>query len=71
MNAGTNREAIHRLVDELPEDQLPRARLALERMKFSPEERAARDERDAEIINAHADELRREMDDILGYQADW
>lgn len=71
MNPEPNREAIHKLVDELPDDQLPRVRHVLERMKLSPEERAARDERDAQIINAHAEDLRREMDDILSYQAEW
>lgn len=28
-------------------------------------------ERDAQLINAHADELNAEAEDVLGYQADW
>lgn len=64
------RQTLHDLVDELPADQIPQAQLALERMKLIPEQRAARDERDAEIINANADKFRSEMEDILGYQAD-
>jgi metal-responsive CopG/Arc/MetJ family transcriptional regulator len=31
-------------------------------------ERAERDARDLELINAHADELNAEVEDILGYQ---
>jgi metal-responsive CopG/Arc/MetJ family transcriptional regulator len=31
-------------------------------------ERAERDARDVELINAHADELNAEAEDILGYQ---
>jgi hypothetical protein len=67
----TNRRTIHRLVDELPEEQLDQARVALERMKLTAEERAKRDARDAEIISAHVDELNAEAEDVLGYQADW
>ena len=33
-------------------------------------ERAARDARDVEIINAHAEEFARMMEDILEYQVD-
>ena len=62
---------IHRLVDELPEEQLDQARVALERMKRTAEERAKRDARDAEVIKAHLDELNAEAEDVLGYQADW
>jgi metal-responsive CopG/Arc/MetJ family transcriptional regulator len=32
--------------------------------------RAAREARDLEILNEHADGLNREMEDVLGYQAD-
>jgi len=71
MNAEINREAIHKLVDELPERDLRVAKLYLERLKQSPEDVAARDKRDAEIINAHADELNAEAEDVLGYQAEW
>jgi metal-responsive CopG/Arc/MetJ family transcriptional regulator len=31
-------------------------------------ERAERDARDLELINAHADELNAEVEDVLGYQ---
>jgi hypothetical protein len=33
-----------------------------------PEERADRDARDLELINAYADELNAEPEDVLGYQ---
>ena len=69
--AAEDRRTIHRLVDELPEEQLDQARAALERMKLTAEERAKRDARDAEIIGAHVDELNAEAEDVLGYQADW
>jgi len=71
MNSGANRRTIHRLVDELPEEELDQARVVLERMKLTAEERAKRDARDAEIISAHVDELNAEAEDVLGYQADW
>ena len=71
MNAESNRETLHKLIDELPERDLRAAKLYLERLKQSLEEVAARDKRDAEIINAHADELNTEAKDVLGYQAEW
>jgi len=71
MNAQINRQAIHKLVDELSERELRVAKLYLERLKQNPEDVAARDMRDAEIINAHADELNAEAEDVLGYQAEW
>ncbi|TMA35384.1 MAG: hypothetical protein E6J79_15110 [Deltaproteobacteria bacterium] len=71
MDTEANRHTIHRLVDELPEEQLDQARVALERMKRTAEERAKRDARDAEVIKAHLDELNAEAEDVLGYQADW
>jgi len=71
MNAESDREAIHKLIDELPERDLHAAKLYLERLKQSLEEVAARDKRDAKIINAHAGELNAEAEDVLGYQAEW
>jgi hypothetical protein len=71
MNAESNRETIHKLIDELPERDLRAAKLYLQRLKQSPEEVAAGDKRDAEIINIHADELNAEAEDVLGYQAKW
>jgi hypothetical protein len=70
MNGESNREAIHRLVNELPEDRLARARLALERLKVE-KEGVPVNRNDVEIIDAHADELNAEAEDVLGYQADW
>lgn len=71
MNAERDREAIHKLIDELPERDLRIAKLYLEHLKQSPEDVAARDKRDAEIINAHAADLNAEAEDVLGYQAEW
>jgi hypothetical protein len=71
MNTEINRETIHKLIDELPERGLRAAKLYLERLKQSPEEVAAGDKRDAEIINVHADELNAEAEDVLGYQVEW
>ena len=71
MNAESNRDAIHKLIDELPERDLRAAKIYLESLKQSPEDVAARDKRDGEIINAHADELNAEAEDVLGYQAEW
>ena len=71
LHTEANRESLHQLVDELPEEQLDEVRGALERMKLTARERAQRDARDAEIINAHVDELNAEAEDVLGYRADW
>lgn len=71
MNVEASRETIHKMIDELSEQELHAALVYLERLKLGPHERALRDERDVGIINAHADELSVEMDDILGYQAEW
>ena len=65
------RQSLHDLVEKLPPERLSQARNALERLRMSEEERAEIDRRDAEIINAHADELNAEAEDVLGYQADW
>jgi hypothetical protein len=70
MDGKSNREAIHRLVNELPEDRLARARLALERLKLE-KERVPVNRDDVETIDALADELNAEAEDVLGYQADW
>lgn len=40
------------------------------RQSLAARARAARDERDAGIINAHADELNEEALDVLGYQVE-
>jgi hypothetical protein len=67
----TAREILHTLVDDLPEEKLRQARLALERVCRRAEDKAARDRHEIEIINAHSDELAQEMEDVLSYQADW
>ena len=40
------------------------------RQSFAAQERAAIDQRDRNIINAHADELNEEAVDVLGYQVE-
>lgn len=53
---GTNRS---RLIEDAVVEYLDRHRAA------------QRDARDLEILNAVADDLNREMKDVLNYQADW
>ncbi len=64
------RQTIHELVDELPESELPKARRILEGLRSNGDQRAARDNRDQELINAHADELNKEAVELQTFQAD-
>ena len=64
------RQTIHELVDELPESELPRARRILEGLRSNGDQRATRDNRDQELINAHADELNNEAAELQTFQAD-
>jgi len=63
----TARQTLHVLVDELPEERLEKAIHVLQRVKRSNNNN---EQREIDIINAHADELNAEMEDVLGYQAD-
>lgn len=47
------------------------AKLYLKHLKAGPEEVGTRDRRDAESINAYADELNVKAKDVLGHQAEW
>ncbi len=64
------RQTIHELVDELPESELPKARRILAGLRSNGDQRAARDNRDQELINAHADELNKEAVELQTFQAD-
>ena len=68
MNGNLNRDELHRLVDQLSDEQLLYARRALERVRAHTETEA---EDDIKIINAHANELNAEAEDVLGYPAEW
>ncbi len=39
--------------------------------EFDLDQREARDGRDLELIKTNVDKLNREMEDVLGYQAQW
>lgn len=64
-----SRDELHRLIDQLPEERLEDARKALERVRARNGDQTAEDRRDVELINAHADELNAEAEDVLGYRA--
>lgn len=67
----TAREALHRIVDELPESELPVATRVLGDLRQGEKRRRAdRDARDLEILNRSADALNEEVDDILAYQVE-
>jgi uncharacterized protein Yka (UPF0111/DUF47 family) len=65
------RKQLHQLVEALPSEALEHARAALGRLQQREHERAQARRKDIATIDAHADELKDEMDDILSYQADW
>lgn len=67
----TAREALHRIVDELPESELPVATRVLGDLRQAEKRRRAdRDARDLEILNRSADALNEEVEDILAYQVE-
>jgi len=46
----SERQALHDLVDALPEEQIPQALARLKRMALSAEERAARTQPEIELV---------------------
>lgn len=61
-------EALDRLVDARSRSEVIEQAI-LEHLQRLKDE--ARDERERELLDAHADELNAEMSDVLEYQADW